>query len=451
MDISDTRWHTKTKASSATSYRSNATISHKDTRNTQVSVSSLAVRLKEAQHAIDAVRLTQQPFPQNKSASTWQAQNQQVAIGSAKFEFEQLSKSQLETIAMDPSNTFSEAEKVAAYEQWHALDQRTLSELKRHSLKDDNAAASFATALNTHYQAFSDLAKAMLPGNYMSQAQSHFESAIQDMSLSAQAKGSESEQYYALMVADLFGGNEPKIQNSAQGMSLNNLERSNYEFLTQKDRNVLADMYQYADQNDIDFTYIKKLASDLGNYRRHDDGKLLGNFNEGHYNADGHQLTVGFTQKDQASIDRLANSGALSDSALDKGFVSFITQPGLGALSHRGSYQFLTHMAEVTAGMPASDSPAQFKTFTEANSTSERYIISHSEERISLPEPDVSCKNGVCEVTEKGRKNGVTLAQDSPGFAPPVEPDLAQFDTLYQLKNDPETRNSAWFEWFFEK
>ncbi|WP_125780625.1 hypothetical protein [Pseudoalteromonas rubra] len=451
MDISDTRWRAKTHASSAHSYRSNTITSQSCAHSTQVSVSSLAVRLKEAQQAIDTARLTQQPLPKNKSASTWQAQNKQAAIGSAKFEFEQLSKSQLETIAMDPSNTFSEAEKVAAYEQWHALDQRALSELKRHSLKYDNAAASFATALDTHYQTFSDLAKAMLPDDYMSQAQSHFESAVQDMSLSTQAKGSESEQYYALMVADLFGGNEPKVQNGAQGMSLNNLERSNYEFLTQQDRNVLADMYQYADQNDINFTYIKKLANDLGNYRQHDDGKLLGNFNEGHFNADGQKLTVGFTQKDQATIDRLTNSGALPGSALDKGFVSFITQPGLGALSHRGSYQFLAHMAEVTAGMPASGSPAQFKTFTEANSTSERYVISLSEERISLPEPDVSCKNGVCEVTEKGRKNGVTLAQNNPGFAQSGEPGLAQFDAIYQLRNDPDTQKSAWFEWFFDK
>ncbi|NKC18308.1 hypothetical protein CWC29_005550 [Pseudoalteromonas sp. S4498] len=451
MDISDTRWRTKTKASPATSYRSNTVTNQNNTRNTQVSVSSLAVKLKEAQQAIDAARLNQQSFPQNNNVLTWQAQSNQEEINSAKWEFEQLSKPQLETIAMDPSNTFSKAEKAAAYEKWHALDQRALSELKRNALNDDNAMTSFEAALYTHSQTFSELGKAMLPDDYLSQAQSHFESALQGVNLSAHTMNNQATQYYRLMVTDLFAGNEPKVHNGAEGMSSHNLERSNYDFLTQKDRFMLADLYQYADQNDIDFEYIQKLANDIGNYRRHGDGKLLSNFNEGHFNTEGQKLTVGFTQRDQASIDSLMNNGALSSSTLDAGFVSFITDPGLGALSHQGSYQFLAHIAEVTAGIATSDSATQFKTFTEASSINERYVITQSEERMPLPEPDVTCKNGVCEVTEKGRKNGVTLTQNTQMLAPPIEFKPAQFDTLLHLQSDPNTKKSVWFKWLLEK
>lgn len=451
MDISNTQWHAKTKASPAKSYRSNTDTNQNNARNTKVSVSSLAVKLKEAQQAIDAARLNQQSFPQNNNVLMWQAQSNQEEINSAKWEFEQLSKPQLETIAMDPSNTFSKAEKAAAYEKWHALDQRALSELKRAALNDDNAMTSFEAALYRHSQTFSELGKAMLPDDYLSQVQSHFESALQDMNLSAHTMSNQTEHYYMLMVTDLFAGNEPKVHNGAEGMSSHNLERSNYDFLTQKDRFMLADMYQYAEKSGIDFEYIQKLASDIGNYRRHDDGKLLSNFNEGHFNTEGQKLTVGFTQRDQAYIDRLMNNGALSSSALDAGFISFITDPGFGALSHQGSYQFLAHIAEVTAGIATSDSATQFKTFSALNSIDERYVMTQSEESISLPEPDVTCKNGVCEVTEKGRKNGVTLTQNTQVLAPPIEFKPAQFDTLLHLQTDPDTQKSVWFEWLLEK
>ncbi|KZN44757.1 hypothetical protein [Pseudoalteromonas luteoviolacea] len=56
---------------------------------------------------------------------------------------------------------------------------------------------------------------------------------------------------------------------------------------------------------------------------------------------------------------------------------------------------------EETAGVQTSISAGSFGLFKDFAGTDERYVMSISEEAITKPEPDVVCKNGQCEVTEK--------------------------------------------------
>src|SRR5690606_36142119 len=57
---------------------------------------------------------------------------------------------------------------------------------------------------------------------------------------------------YQLMVSRLFGGKEPAVGNAAEGMSMSNIGRSPYEFLTREDRALLAEMYAYEQYEGVD-------------------------------------------------------------------------------------------------------------------------------------------------------------------------------------------------------
>ncbi|MCG7550122.1 hypothetical protein [Pseudoalteromonas sp. Of7M-16] len=430
------------------------TNTHQSVSHNNISISSLASKLRGAQQAIDRKQL-------NQLTQSWTQQNNpttkhisQKAVGSAKREFEKLSQQQLEIIALDPSGTFSDSEKLAAYQMWHMHDQNVQTEFKRDAVKMDSdidAKALFKQSLDTHYEGFSSLGKLMVSNQYKEQALSQFASNVTRLERDTTVGSVQSNKYYALMVEDLFGGHEPDVSSKVDGMSLSNLNTHPYEFLTKEDRNLLSEMYQYGEQNNVDFKFIHQFANDLGNYRKHNDGKLLSNFNQGHFDEHGHQLTVQFTQKDQATITDLLASDALSASSIDKGFISFITEPGTSALSHQGSFQFLQHMVEVTAETDPSIPASEFSKFHSPANVSERYIMTKSDTVVNKPEPDVVCKNGHCEVTDKGRENGVTLEQSSPDFEFSAALNSTSIDALIQQRMNAKTQQNAWYKWLANK
>ncbi|NOU51711.1 hypothetical protein HG263_14335 [Pseudoalteromonas sp. JBTF-M23] len=452
MDITQANGYSNTGAVLKNSPRPLSVSSQFKASDTNASVSSLALKLSKAQSAIEQVDQTALSWPQSKAATHTQLSRKEVDL--AKWEFEHLSKAQLETIALDPSNTFSDLEKVAAFERWHVRDQAELSVLKKESLTSggsaNNIMHSFEAALTSHIESFSALSKAMVSQEYGPQTTLQFESALKEQGLAHSATPKHATHYYAVMVDDIFGDNEPEVQSGVNGMSHSNVLKSPYEFLTREDRTLLSEMYQYAEQNNVDFKYIKRLASDLGDYRKHNDGKLLGNANEGTFDSAGHKVTFSFTDKDQATIDELLAGEGLFATKIDKGFISFITEPGQGALSHVGSYQFLQHMAEVTAGLEPSTSADEFSIFKGFASADERYVRTLSEEVYPMPEPDVVCKNGHCEVTEKGRENDVTLASESGNY---VSPDLASelSEPLYQKRLNTQTQEDIWYKWLEQR
>lgn len=435
MDIVNSKWPSNiTKA--VISLQSQSTVNQSTDNETGVSVSSLALRLTTAQHSLNESQ-TIPPWDNNKIISVNESET-----ASAKSLFLDLSKDELETIALDLSNTFTDAEKVAAYDQWHVLDQIELSNLKREALESVDMMSLFEESLSSHIGSFSSFSAAMISDEYSTQATSQFKFTLNELGLDTSKTDDQSEHYYDVMIEELFGGRELEVQSGVNGMSLSNVMRSPLEFLTQGDRDLLADMYEYADKNDVDFDYISRLAIDLGDYRKHDNGNLMSS-RTNLLDMDGHKLSFNFIEKDQTTIDSLLDSDALALTGIDQGFISFITDPGFGPLSHEGNYQFLQHMVEVTAGVETTLSPEEFKIFEGFSGIEDRYIRTASEEVFPMPEPDVVCKNGHCEVTEKGHQNGVTLDNDK-GTMP-------TFDKLHnsflEQRTHPETQDKLWFKW----
>ncbi|MBQ4836535.1 hypothetical protein [Pseudoalteromonas luteoviolacea] len=450
MDISGSKLNANVKLPAKASVQKHTYTHQAVSQNNNISISSLALKLRDAQQAIGKTQLSQ-------LAQSWRQLNNPSrphinleVVGSSKREFEKLPQQQLEIIALDPSDTFSDSEKLAAYQMWHMHDQNVQTKFRRGAVKMDSdidAKAQFKQSLDTHYEGFSPLGKLMVSNQYKEQALSQFASNITHLERDTTVSPAQSNKYYALMVEDLFGEHEPDVHSKVDGMSLSNLNTHPYEFLTQGDRNLLSEMYQYGEENNVDLKYIRQFASDLGNYRKHDDGKRLSNFNQGHFDEHGHQLTVQFIQKDQATITDLLAGDALSASPIDKGFISFITEPGTSALSHQGSFQFLQHMVEVTAKTDTSIPASEFSKFQSPTHVGERYIMTKSDSVVIKPEPDVVCKNGHCEVTDKGRENGVTLEQSSQDFEFGTALNATSIDALLQQRINAETQQNTWYKW----
>lgn len=223
---------------------------------------------------------------------------------------------------------------------------------------------------------------------------------------------------YSTMLEELYGGNETESVSGVNGAGYGeNIHRGRLDFLTKSDRDLIGKMYDYADQNNIDHQYIRSFAWDLGRYRKLDDGDLLSNFNDGSYDGEGHKLTLSFLPENEEALSKLESSGAKNSTLLDKGFIDFMSDPGLAGLNPSGSYEFLSQMASVfnTNDLSTPYNVNQFSSFKVPTSDNKTMTLNISEKVVlARPEPDIITVNGVTTVTEKGRANGVTLAGESP-------------------------------------
>ncbi|WP_122572753.1 hypothetical protein [Pseudomonas viridiflava] len=110
---------------------------------------------------------------------------------------------------------------------------------------------------------------------------------------------------------------------------------SRVDFLTGNDRQLLGNVYEWAQQQGADLKYVDDLGFRLASYRELDDGRIMVRENTGHsYDGEGHKLYLSFTDKDAASAKRILESDALKTTRLDHGFVRFITDKDYGAMSH---------------------------------------------------------------------------------------------------------------------
>lgn len=147
-----------------------------------------------------------------------------------------------------------------------------------------------------------------------------------------------------LMLSRLFDGIEPPMLDGSR-MSLESLALGDYLFLTRQDRDLLSDVYAYAQEQGMDLTHVDLLAGGIGGYRHFDNGRLRASFNSGgHFNSDGWQLSVSFTEKDAAIASRLLNSPAIATTRFDQDYLRHILDPGFGAMSHGGHLEFLEHV-----------------------------------------------------------------------------------------------------------
>lgn len=110
---------------------------------------------------------------------------------------------------------------------------------------------------------------------------------------------------------------------------------SRVDFLTGNDRQLLGNVYEWAQQQGADLKYVDDLGFRLASYRELDDGRIMVRENTGRsYDGEGHKFYLSFTDKDAASAKRILESDALKTTRLDHGFVRFITDKDYGAMSH---------------------------------------------------------------------------------------------------------------------
>ncbi|QKJ68308.1 hypothetical protein HQN60_15895 (plasmid) [Deefgea piscis] len=150
----------------------------------------------------------------------------------------------------------------------------------------------------------------------------------------------------ALMISRLFDGksNTP-IASGKTGTALINSGVSNVNYLNSDDRELLAEMYQFANNNGVDLQNVDAIAQTLGSYRRFDDGRNLYNFNNGHnMDTNGNVLSVNFSEKDSKTASRIINGEAINTTRIDHGFLKFILDPGYGALMNTTDLEFLEQM-----------------------------------------------------------------------------------------------------------
>ncbi len=108
------------------------------------------------------------------------------------------------------------------------------------------------------------------------------------------------------------------------------------EFLTMADRSFLASAYEMAQQHDIDLTSIDRIASDMGHIRFMADALPA----TGMKDIDGNPIPIKFTAEDQATVDRIAASPALSDTTFPKDLLGSFMDPGRTWL-HASDYRDL--------------------------------------------------------------------------------------------------------------
>ncbi len=167
----------------------------------------------------------------------------------------------------------------------------------------------------------------------------------------------------AQMMLRVFGSKDPNYEprilterNDA------NLMMPYGHFLNKADRQLISEMYEYAQGQGADLKYVDRYVSSLASYRQ--DGEVMTSHNTG-YDLEGHKVTYLFTDKDLATLHRIQNSEALKTTRLDKGFIRYQTDKDLGVIYHP-SFDFLERMiikfsAEGDKAPPMGGTFASFK------------------------------------------------------------------------------------------
>lgn len=106
-------------------------------------------------------------------------------------------------------------------------------------------------------------------------------------------------------------------------------------FLTSDDRQLLGDVYEFAQAEGIDLVYADRLGHRLAKFRHADDGKLQLPHNRGkEYDLEGHRRSYTFTDANAAVAKRIRESPSLPTTRLDRGFIAFETDHDYSVLSH---------------------------------------------------------------------------------------------------------------------
>jgi len=227
------------------------------------------------------------------------------------------------------------------------------------------------------------------------------------------AENSEVNSGYRIMLSRLFNDLDPPMINGSDGMSINNISRKSFDFLTREDCIIVSEMYAYAKEQGADLTYVDRWAAMLGDYRQHDDGRLTENFNSGaNFDDQGHQLTISFNAEDTATAERILNGNSINNTRLDKCFLKHILDPGYSAMSiNNVNLKFLEKMVVKFSNEDVSQPilESDFTIHTEKNPRESKVLHASSDVILSRPETEIMRINNTWIITEKGQASGITM------------------------------------------
>ncbi len=274
---------------------------------------------------------------------------------------------------------------------------------------------------------------------------------LSDVAARGQAGAVADNHGRQLLVARLYDGREPAVYDGTT-MSPESSALSSYLYLSQQDRQLMSEIYSYAESQNMDLTHVDMIASDIGEYRRHNDGRLMGSFNSGNnYNIEGWQVTVSFIESDAAAASRLLNGGAINSTRFDQGFLRYILDPGFGALGHRADFPFLEHV--VTRFSAEADTltsaDGRFSEYASPPMGEDFVLNTSTTVRLPVVEPDIITENGVSRLTDKGRALGIEL-EDGLGKRSGSLIELRRMKTGFELLRQwqADESNAATRGWF---
>lgn len=210
-----------------------------------------------------------------------------------------------------------------------------------------------------------------------------------------------------LMMSRLFGNTTtaPLVQSV---LTKENMGMDSANFLTTGDRDTLSGLYAQAQQQGADLRYVDDLARDLGSYRMF--GGVMSSANEGIYDLTGRKQTFAFTGADSSTANRIVESGNISGSVLDSGFLRHELNAGL-SFNHRANFEFIESVvngAGQNSTATSQNSLSKFATYESQGKNN--FVIKTSDEvTLNTQKPDYGSINGVFFVTETGMKNGFRL------------------------------------------
>jgi hypothetical protein len=212
------------------------------------------------------------------------------------------------------------------------------------------------------------------------------------------------------MITRLFRGHEPPVAQPP--LTRDNIGQSAVDFLTRGDRELLSQMYAYAEAEGADLAYVDNVAGLLGDYRHHSDGRQMLSANSGKgYNTEGYMITVNFKEDDAAIAARILNGSAINSTRLDQGFLRYVLDPGYGALSNNGGMNFLEQAVIRFSGESATQAPlgGDYVRYPSINIKDNIVITVHEDVKLPPFEPHAATVNGVVSLSEKGETAGYII------------------------------------------
>ncbi|BBL24113.1 MULTISPECIES: hypothetical protein [Comamonas] len=166
------------------------------------------------------------------------------------------------------------------------------------------------------------------------------------------------------------------------------LTTSKYDYLSRDDRELLASIYDYASDNNIDLRHVDIFADELAGFRQSGwvpAGDL--------YTLDGRKITADFNSADKEVANRIKDSKEFSSTKIDKAFLNRILDSSRPV--HAVDFEFLEHLVSAFSadGVP-SNSAEKFATYDNKPGSWVTHISDEVDARFIPEEPDLISING---------------------------------------------------------